>query len=46
MRVCVIGGTLFIGRALVEKLLGVATNRNLNVIRTLADKWGGTRSRK
>jgi uncharacterized protein (DUF1697 family) len=27
--------------ALVEKHLGVATNRNLNVIRTLAEKWGG-----
>jgi uncharacterized protein (DUF1697 family) len=27
--------------AAVEKLLGVATNRNLNVIRTLAEKWGG-----
>lgn len=26
--------------ALVEKHLGVATNRNLNVIRTLAGKWG------
>jgi hypothetical protein len=26
--------------ALIEKHLGVATNRNLNVIRTLADKWG------
>jgi uncharacterized protein (DUF1697 family) len=26
--------------ALVEKHLGVATNRNLNVIRTLAEKWG------
>lgn len=26
--------------AIVEKHLGVATNRNLNVIRTLADKWG------
>ena len=25
----------------VEKLLGVATNRNLNVVRHLADKWGG-----
>jgi uncharacterized protein (DUF1697 family) len=25
--------------ALVEKLLGVATNRNLNVVRTLAEKW-------
>ena len=27
--------------ALVEKHLGVATNRNLSVIRTLAEKWGG-----
>lgn len=27
--------------ALVEKHLGVSTNRNLNVIRTLAEKWGG-----
>lgn len=26
--------------ALVERHLGVATNRNLNVIRTLAEKWG------
>jgi uncharacterized protein (DUF1697 family) len=26
--------------AVVEKHLGVATNRNLNVIRTLAEKWG------
>lgn len=26
--------------AAVEKLLGVATNRNLTVIRTLAEKWG------
>jgi uncharacterized protein (DUF1697 family) len=26
--------------ALVEKHLGVATNRNLNVMRTLAEKWG------
>jgi uncharacterized protein (DUF1697 family) len=25
----------------VEKLMGVATNRNLKVIRTLAEKWGG-----
>jgi uncharacterized protein (DUF1697 family) len=25
----------------VEKHLGVATNRNLNVIRTLAERWGG-----
>lgn len=27
--------------AAVEKHLGVATNRNLTVIRTLAEKWGG-----
>lgn len=27
--------------AAVEKHLGVATNRNLNVIRTLAERWGG-----
>jgi uncharacterized protein (DUF1697 family) len=27
--------------ASVEKLMGVATNRNLKVIRTLAEKWGG-----
>jgi len=27
--------------AIVEKHLGVATNRNVNVIRTLAGKWGG-----
>ncbi len=26
--------------AVVEKHLGVATNRNLNVVRTLAEKWG------
>jgi uncharacterized protein (DUF1697 family) len=25
----------------VEKLMGVATNRNLKVIRTCAEKWGG-----
>ena len=25
----------------VEKLMGVATNRNLKVIRTLAERWGG-----
>jgi uncharacterized protein (DUF1697 family) len=29
-----------LGNAAVEKHLGVATNRNLNVIRTLAEKWG------
>ena len=28
--------------ASVEKHLGVATNRNLTVIRALAEKWGGT----
>lgn len=27
--------------ALVEKHLGVATNRNLTVVRTLAERWGG-----
>jgi hypothetical protein len=26
--------------ALIEKHLGVATNRNVKVIRTLAGKWG------
>ena len=31
-----------LSNATVEKLLGVATNRNLNVIRTVAEKWGGT----
>jgi uncharacterized protein (DUF1697 family) len=30
-----------LSNAVVEKHLGVATNRNLNVIRTLAEKWGG-----
>jgi len=29
-----------LSNSLVEKLLGTATNRNLNVIKTLADKWG------
>lgn len=29
-----------LSNAVVEKHLGVATNRNLNVIRTLAEKWG------
>jgi uncharacterized protein (DUF1697 family) len=29
-----------LSNATVEKVLGVATNRNLTVIRTLADKWG------
>jgi uncharacterized protein (DUF1697 family) len=29
-----------LSNATVEKILGVATNRNLNVIRTLAEKWG------
>ncbi|WP_151081476.1 DUF1697 domain-containing protein [Nocardioides cynanchi] len=27
--------------AVVEKHLGVATNRNVKVVRTLAEKWGG-----
>ncbi|HET8665667.1 MAG TPA: DUF1697 domain-containing protein [Nocardioides sp.] len=31
--------TATLTNALVEKHLGVATNRNLNVIRTLAEKW-------
>jgi uncharacterized protein (DUF1697 family) len=35
-----------LSNATVEKLLGVATNRNLNVVRTLADRWGDTRSQK
>jgi uncharacterized protein (DUF1697 family) len=29
-----------LSNATIEKILGVATNRNLNVIRTLAEKWG------
>jgi uncharacterized protein (DUF1697 family) len=29
-----------LSNATVEKVLGVATNRNLNVVRTLAEKWG------
>jgi uncharacterized protein (DUF1697 family) len=29
-----------LSNAVVEKTLGVATNRNLNVISTLAEKWG------
>jgi len=29
-----------LSNATVEKVLGVATNRNLTVIRTLAEKWG------
>jgi uncharacterized protein (DUF1697 family) len=33
--------TATLSNALVERHLGVATNRNLNVIRTLAQKWGG-----
>jgi uncharacterized protein (DUF1697 family) len=32
--------TAKLSNALVEKHLGVATNRNLKVIRTLAEKWG------
>ena len=35
-----------LSNATVEKMLGVATNRNLNVIRTLAERWGGTGSGK
>ena len=27
--------------AVVEKHLGVATNRNVTVMRTLAERWGG-----
>jgi uncharacterized protein (DUF1697 family) len=33
--------TATLSNAVVEKHLGVATNRNLNVIRTLAEKWCG-----
>ena len=33
--------TATLGNSVVEKHLGVATNRNLNVIRTLAETWGG-----
>lgn len=33
--------TATLSNSVVEKHLGVATNRNLNVIRTLAEKWGG-----
>ena len=29
-----------LSNATVEKLMGVATNRNLKVIRTVAEKWG------
>jgi uncharacterized protein (DUF1697 family) len=29
-----------LSNAVVEKHLGVATNRNLNVLRTLAERWG------
>ena len=29
-----------LSNATVEKVLGVSTNRNLNVVRTLAQKWG------
>ena len=35
-----------LGNAIVEKMLGVATNRNLTVVRHLAEKWGDTRSGK
>ena len=30
-----------LSNAVVEKHLGVATNRNVRVVRTLAEKWGG-----
>ncbi|MEO6509974.1 MAG: hypothetical protein ABIO16_03215 [Nocardioides sp.] len=30
-----------LSNATVEKVLGVATNRNLKVVRHLAEKWGG-----
>jgi uncharacterized protein (DUF1697 family) len=33
--------TATLSNADVERHLGVATNRNVTVIRTLADKWGG-----
>ena len=33
--------TATLSNSVVERHLGVATNRNLNVIRTLAEKWGG-----
>ena len=33
--------TATVGNDVVEKHLGVATNRNVTVIRTLAEKWGG-----
>jgi uncharacterized protein (DUF1697 family) len=29
-----------LSNATIEKVLGVATNRNLNVVRALAEKWG------
>jgi uncharacterized protein (DUF1697 family) len=32
-----------LNNATIEKVLGVATNRNLNVIRTLAERWGDER---
>lgn len=32
--------TATLTNATVEKQLGIATNRNLNVIRTLAERWG------
>ena len=35
-----------LSNAIVEKHLGVATNRNLNVIRTLAEKWGWLSARR
>lgn len=33
--------TATLSNVVVERHLGVATNRNVTVIRTLADKWGG-----
>ena len=35
-----------LSNATVEKVLGVSTNRNLNVVRTLAEKWGDTGNRE
>ena len=32
--------TATLTNAVIEKHLGVATNRNLNVVRTLAERWG------
>lgn len=33
--------TATLTNAVVEKHLGIATNRNLKVVRTLAERWGG-----